>query len=153
MLHIGVTLKEAVNLTEGGEVFFRKEAFFRESRVKSGSGVSLGKDEAVAVSLFGVSGIHVHFCEIEVCENIRDGKRTARMSGSGAVDRFDRAETDVTRLFGQHGKLCLFHEKILLKIYDLVAGIAGIAFLSRKTIFRYLLYRIKVSLSRDLDFM
>ena len=66
VLHIGVTLKEAVDLTESGEVFLREVAFFRESRIESGSGVTLGENEAVTVSLFGVGGIHAFDAAVSV---------------------------------------------------------------------------------------
>ena len=57
--------------------------------VKTRCAVAFGKDKTVSVRILRVLRVNVQFFEIEIGENIRSGKGTARMAGFGVVNAFD----------------------------------------------------------------
>jgi hypothetical protein len=103
MLHIGVTLEIGRSLAEGLEVFYGEEASVSKSGVKTGSAVSLGENETVAVSLLGICGIDIHFFEVEISEHISDGKASARMTAVCRINCVDDPYADLTGNFSKFG--------------------------------------------------
>ena len=94
-LHIGVTLETAVMLTESFELLKGEKALKSKRGIKRGSGMTLGENESVSVTVLGVVYIYVHLLKIEIRENICDRERAAGMSCACRVSRFDNAEADL----------------------------------------------------------
>jgi hypothetical protein len=95
MLHIGVTLKDGAEFTKRREKGFVKITLFSESRIERGSCMALGENQSVTISVFGVCGIYVHFCKIEICKDVRNSERAARMTGRSCVNALKSAESDI----------------------------------------------------------
>ncbi len=73
MLHIGMSLKVAVRVTECLEILNGEISSVSESGVKTGSTVSLGKYKTVTIRLFRILGVNVHFFKVQIGQYIGDG--------------------------------------------------------------------------------
>ena len=98
-LHIRVTLQHSADVAEFFQLIHREIAALCQCSVKTRCAVAFGKDKTVSVRILRVLRVNVQFFEIEIGENIRSGKGTARMAGFGVVNAFDDSKSD----FGSRG--------------------------------------------------
>ena len=90
-VHVGVSLKVAVDVPQGGQVVHREEAPVCQGGVEPRGGVALGQDEPVPVLPLGIFRVHIQFLEIEVGKQVGGGQTSARVTGLGAVGALDDA--------------------------------------------------------------
>ena len=104
-VHVGIALEIGVDVAQGGQVFHGEEATQGQCRIQAGSGVALGKNEAVTVFPLGIGRIHVHLLEVQIGKHISRRQAAAGMAGFGTVGGFDHAHA---HLAGSLLQLLLF---------------------------------------------
>ena len=75
-----MALQDSVELTELIKLFPSEESAFTKGTVKGGSGMTLGENKPVAVGIFVILGVDVHYIEIKRNHRLGAGKRSARMT-------------------------------------------------------------------------
>ena len=63
--------------------------------------MAFGEHKAVAVRVFGIVGVHMHFAVIKPHQRLGDGQRTARVTRMRMVYALDHAHAHFARINGQ----------------------------------------------------
>ena len=113
VIHIGMALQAAADMTERLELLLGKEPAFGEHGVECRSAMSLGEHKAVAVGAARIRRVDIHFLKVEVGHNVGGAKRSARMPRLGGVDTRDNTAANLIGNLGQfligHGVSSLEH--------------------------------------------
>ena len=100
-MHIGMSLKMTVGLSEGLEILYGEKSAQRKRRIKRGSRVSLGKNQSVSVRPSGIVGVDVHLpAEIKPCKHISNREGSTRMAAACRVRGLHNSYTDLAGNFG-----------------------------------------------------
>ena len=86
MAHVGVALKDAVQLAQGPQLLNREEALAGQYTVQHWSHVAFGEDKAIPLLPIGIAGVHRHLpAEVEPHQQLHGRERAAGMAGTGLV--------------------------------------------------------------------
>ena len=110
VVHIGVTLQTAADMTERLEFFLAKEPALGKHGVEGGGAVTLGKHEAIAIGAAWIRWIDIHLCKVEIGHDVGSAKRSTRMSRLG---RMNRSHDTLPDLIGDLRQLLVGHGDFL----------------------------------------
>ena len=110
LVHVGVALQIAADLTQGLKVFHREIAALCQRCIQCRCCMALGQHQTVAVGHLGILRVNVHFHEIEVAQQLGDIQTAARMAALCAVRALDHAHADVAGVLGQSKFFCICHD-------------------------------------------
>ena len=95
MFHIWMSLQVRAKVAKGQQVFFREVTFFSQCCVESRRCVAFRKYKTIAVRIFWIFRVHVHFFKIQIRENIGCRQRSARMAGLCCMNATDDPFADL----------------------------------------------------------
>ena len=110
VVHIGVALQTAANMTERLELLLAEEPALGKHGVEGGGAVALGKHKAIAIGATRIRWVDIHLRIVEISHDVGRAKRSARVSRLG---RMNRRHDTLPDLVGNLRQLLIGHGDFL----------------------------------------